>query len=399
MPEVAEHHERKEGEAHAPVRSRKLFRFDSDPSFYDKEVLDALKTAEVKKRAEADKIRRGEMESPGWDVLDGRYRRLYGLGKGGMGAVDLALDEQTGRLVVVKRILPRFLKDKMINTRFDREIKALVKTGEGDVLHRSFIVRVLDAAAMPDGGKALVMEYIKDPDLFNQLKKERIPSDQFSASVALQVCLALEAAHEQGVIHRDIKTENVFVRRGAHQELGDVRVRVGDFGVAQLGTVDAFSKTPPRGTARDITRAGLLPEKLTGFGYVVGTVEYIAPESLAESKYDRRSDLYSLGIVMYRMIAGRLPFRGNDKGDILKQHLDTPPMPPHEVREDKQISPLEPIVMKLLEKDPKKRYQTALDVAQAIKEAMVAVDPSLRKKEPYLWVSDIEKAVEKRAAA
>lgn len=362
-----------------------------EPSFYDEEVLDALKTAEVKKRE--------EMRPSGWEVLNGRYRRLYELGEGGMGAVDLALDEQTGRLVVVKRILPQCLKDKIINARFDREIKALVETGKGDVLYRSFIVRVLDAVATPDGGKALVMEYIKDPDLLDQLKRERIPSNQFSASVALQVCLALAAAHEQGVIHRDIKPDNVFVRRGAHPELGDVRVRVGDFGIAQLGTVDAFSKTPPRGTARDVARVGLLPEKLTGFGYVVGSVEYIAPESAEEGKYDRRSDLYSLGIVMYRMIAGRLPFRGENKLDILDRHRDTLPVPPHEVREDKQMSPLEPIVMKLLGKDPKKRYQTALDVAHAIKEAMVAVDPSLRKKEPYLWVSDIEKAVEKRATA
>lgn len=377
MPEAVAHYER---------GAEKL-----EPSFYDEEVLDALKTAEVK--------RREELKPSGWEVLNGRYRRLYGFGEGGMGAVDLALDEQTGRLVVVKRILPQFLKDKTINARFEREIKALVQTGDGDVLHRSFIVRVLDVAAMPDGGKALVMEYIKDPDLLDQLQVERIPSDKFSASVALQVCLALTAAHEQGVIHRDVKADNVFVRRGAHPELGDVRVRVGDFGVAQLGTVDAFSKTPPRGTARDVARAGLLPEKLTGFGYVIGTVEYIAPESAAESKYDRRSDLYSLGVLMYRMIAGRMPFRGENKLDILDRHRDTLPVPPHEVREDKQMSPLEPIVMKLLEKDPKNRYQTALDVAQAIKEAMVAVDPSLRKKEPYLWVSDIEKAAEKRVAA
>lgn len=407
MPGSAEHHESKEVEMSAPARNR-LFRFDLDPSFYDEGMLDALKTAEVKKREEADKILHGEIESPGWEMLGGRYRRLYGLGEGGMGAVDLALDAQTERLVVVKRILPKFLKDKEINARFEREIKALVKTGDGDVLHRSFIVRVLDVSAMPDGGKALVMEYIKDPDLFTQLKTERIPSNQFSASVALQVCLALAAAHEQGVIHRDIKTENIFVRRGAHPELGDVLVRVGDFGVAQLGTVDAFPKTLPHGIVHEVARADheKSEEKLTGFGYVMGSVKYIAPESLVEKKYDRRSDLYSLGIVMYRMIAGRMPFRGKDTLDIFNQHRDTPPVPPHEVRKDRKESPLEPIVMKLLEKDPKKRYQTALEAARAIKAAMVAMDPSLREKEPYIWVHDEKKAVqqsvemeEERAAA
>lgn len=407
MPGATEHHEQKDAETRAPARKR-LFRFDLDPSFYDKEVLDALRTAEVKKREEADKIRRGEIELPGWEILDGRYRRLYGLGEGGMGAVDLALDEQTGRLVVMKRVLPQLLKDKTIVARFEHEIKALVKIGEGDVLHRSFIVNVFDVVATPDGGKALVMEYIKDPDLFEQLKTERIPSDRFSASVALQVCLALAAAHEQGVIHRDIKTENIFVRRGDHPELGDVRVRVGDFGLARLGTVDAFSKTPPRGTAREVARAGIgnMGEKLTDFGYVIGTPGYVAPESVIESKYDRRSDLYSLGIVMYMMIAGRLPFRGKDAQDIFGQHRDMPPTPPHEMRKDNKISPLEPIVMKLLEKDPKKRYRTAIEVAQAIKEAMIAEDPSLREKEPYIWVHGEKKAAqqsveieEERAAA
>ncbi len=340
-----------------------------------------------------------EAELPAeWDVLNGRYRRLRELGRGGMGAVDLALDEQTGREVVVKRILPEFLKDKKIATRFEREIKALVESGDGDVLWRTFIMRVYDIAAMPDGGKALVMEYIKDPDLFTQLNRERIPSDRFSASVALQVCLALEAAHERGVIHRDIKTENIFLHHGEHPERGDVRVRVGDFGIAQLGTVDAFSKTPPHGTARDVARAGgRAEERLTDFAYVLGTTAYIAPESVAERKFDRRSDLYSLGVVMYRMIAGQFPFRSKDKLTILDMHRDALPMPPHEVRADKKTSPLEPIVMKLLEKDPKKRYQTALEAAQAIKEAMVTMDQSLRNEEPYCWVDDRKKASQRAA--
>ncbi|MEK7481676.1 MAG: serine/threonine-protein kinase, partial [Patescibacteria group bacterium] len=303
-----------------------------------------------------------------------------------------ALDEQTGREVVVKRILPERLQDKTIAARFEREIKALIETGEGDVLWRAFIMRVYDVAAMPDGGKALIMEYIKDPDLFTQLNRERIPSDRFSASVALQVCLALEAAHERGVIHRDVKTENIFLHSGEHPERGDVRVRVGDFGVAQLETVDASSKTPPRGTAREVARAGGRAEKrLTDFEYVIGTPYYLAPESIAEQKYDRRSDLYSLGVVMYRMIAGQFPFRSKDKRAILDMHLDALPVPPHEVRADKKTSPLEPIVMKLLEKDPKKRYQTALEAAQAIKEAMVTADSSLHDEEPYCWVADRKK--------
>lgn len=394
MPELAQQHEQRDGAPRAPERKKKLFRYDLDPSFYDKEVLDALRAAEGKKKKEADEIRQGKRQ-PTWETAGDRYRRLYELGHGGMGAVDLALDEQTGRLVVVKRILPQFLKDKQSVGRFEREIKALMKTGE-----YPFIVQVYDVVDMPDGGEALVMEYIKDPDLFEQLKAEPIPSDRFSASVALQVCLALEGAHERGVIHRDIKTENIFVRRGKHPEQGDVYVKVGDFGLAQLDVVDAFSKTPPHGTARDVARAGeRVEERLTGSGYIMGTPETLAPESITEQKYDRRSDLYSLGIVMYRMIAGHLPFRGKSVWDIIYQHRDTPPVPPHEVREDKKVSPLESIVMKLLEKDPKKRYQTALEVARAIKAAMVAEDASLKNKEPYLWLADQRKETEKRAAA
>jgi len=370
--------EHREEQTRAPAR-KKLFRYDIDSSFYDKEVLDALRVAESKKREEAEKIRKGEMQSPGWEVLDNRYRRLYGLDAGGMGAVDLALDEQTGRLLVVKRILPEMLENKAIATRFLREIKALAKTGENP-----FIVNAHDVVDMPDGGKALVMEYVKDPDLYERLKKMYIPTDEFAASVAMQVCLALDGAHAQGVIHRDLKSDNIFVHSGAHPEHGDVHVRVGDFGVAQLDTVDAFTKTPPHGTARDALRAGGNAEKrLTGFGYVVGTVDYLAPESITDQKYDRRSDLYSLGVVMYRMIAGRLPFKSKDVNEILRMHREEAPYPPHEVRPDHVESPLEPIVMKLLAKDPKERYQTAMEVARSIKDAMTARDPTFAEKEPF----------------
>ena len=97
------------------------------------------------------------------------------------------------------------------------------------------------------------------------------------------------------------------------------------------------------------------------------------------------------------MIAGQFPFRSKDKRAILDMHLDALPVPPHEVRADKKTSPLEPIVMKLLEKDPKKRYQTALEAAQAIKEAMVTADSSLHDEEPYCWVADRKKTSQRAA--
>jgi len=441
---VTEHREYKEEQTHAPAR-KKLFRYDFDPSFYDTEVVDALRVAENKKREEAEKIRKGEMRSPGWEVLDNRYRRLYELGAGGMGAVDLALDEQTGRLVVVKRRLPHFERlaheaeekwraelEKPVHSeqdvlhikqlklqadkahkdfetiveRYEREVRALAKAGDNP-----FIVKTHDVITMPDGSMGIVMEQVKDPDLHEQLQRERLPSDKFTAAVIIETCLALTGAHDKGVLHRDIKPENIFVQRGEHPEDGEVHVRVGDFGVAQLGYVDQRAPTPPGGSPyyefpieRDKATALAQDERsLTEPGYIMGTTEYMAPEIITGQKASARSDLYALGVVMYRMLAGRTPFsQHHDIWDIFKAHKSEVPQLPREVRADHRKSRLELIAMRLLSKHPDDRYQSALEVARAIREVMVKEDPKLAMKEPYIWIGeDPKKAAraEKREAA
>ncbi|MBI4098878.1 MAG: serine/threonine protein kinase [Candidatus Magasanikbacteria bacterium] len=435
MPELAPQ-ERREEQTRATARKR-TFRYDLDPSFYDKEVLDALRVAEVQKRKEAEEIRRGERQ-PTWETADGRYRRLYELGHGGMGAVDLALDEQTGRLVVVKRLLGlyeaeakkaeafydkaerelskekdgdkralQFLKQSakekreladQVTERYKREIKALAKTG-----NNPFIVKTHDVVELPGSGTGIVMEYIKSPDLFDVIH-ERAPTDAFTASVAVQVCLALAGAHEQGVIHRDVKLENTFVFLGKHPEAGEVQVRVGDFGVAQLGTPHEEVPIPTDAPTFDfVTRVTADHERpFTGAGHTVGTPLYISPEAIVGQKLKPRADLYALGVMMYRMTAGRFPFQAGDPFELFRQHVTEEPKSPHEVHPDGIASSLEPIIMKLLTKNPEERYQSALEVAHAIRDVMVEEDPKRAMKEPYIWLSaDTKKAAraEKREAA
>ncbi|WP_369183150.1 serine/threonine-protein kinase [Streptomyces sp. Y1] len=260
------------------------------------------------------------------DLLGGRYRLEAPLGRGSYGAVWRAGDIVLNRQVAVKVLLAEHAADREAVERFVREART------ASSLSNPHIAAVHDYGRAPDGaGEAhyLVMELVRGEALSAVLKRER-PENGLALKWMGQVCKALDAAHRSGVVHRDIKPGNVMID-------ADRRVKVVDFGIARL-----LSQTGPR---------------LTSSGSVVGTVPYLAPECWADGAVDGRADLYALGIMLFEVCAGRLPFRADTPlGYLTKHATEAPPRL-------RSVDPaLADLVDQLLAKDPADRPATAAEV-------------------------------------
>jgi serine/threonine protein kinase len=230
-------------------------------------------------------------------VLDGHYRLDRLLGAGGMGAVYKAHHTELQRDVAIKILHPDIGGDQSISKRFDREAQSASR------LDHPNCVRVTDFGTTSEGVKYLVMELLEGEELGARLGKPWAPE---AACVVLdQIFAGLEHAHHHGIVHRDLKPENVFLTRAGGREVA----KLVDFGIAKL--LDAA------GAAEVLTRAGM----------VFGTPRYMSPEQAAGGKVDERSDLYSVGILAYVMLAGQLPFDGDDLGAVLRMQIMAPPPP------------------------------------------------------------------------
>lgn len=344
MPELAP---RIEAPLEIPQPKKKgVFAFSEHEEFYDEEVTRALNGRSL-----------DELEKWG-----DRYRVLDDLGEGGIGKTILALDEQTGRVVAIKRLRQSLAADKDAVRRFKREMRTLAKA------NNPFIVKAHDVIEFPtkEGGVdfGLVMEYIRGKDLWDTLREARHFNEDRAAEVAIQICFALQGAHDRGIVHRDLKPENIFL-----DEEG--RVHVGDFGIAGFLSEEVAAKIDP--TGRSLTPAWM----------AMGTPEYVAPEVAMGEHADGRADLYAVGIIMYRMLAGHLPFRESDKALLIRRQISEFPQP------FKEHTALEHIVMKLMAKNPNNRYQTALAAARAIAKVILKKHPEMSHQEPYIWLSGI----------
>jgi predicted ATPase len=263
-------------------------------------------------------------------LLNNRYRIDATLGEGGMGVVYRAHDTMLDRPVAVKVLSPHLAGDGA--ERLLREARSVAK------LDHPHIVSVYDAGEV-DGQPFIAMQLVSGTNL-----REMKPSIERAVDVARQVCLALDHAHSKGIIHRDIKPENIMLTDG------DV-VKVMDFGLARS-----------EGRTR-----------LTQAGYLLGTVAYMAPEQVLGGETDARSDLYSLGCVLYELTTGRLPFTGDDPISIISQHLQVPPVAPH--WHNPNVSPeLEGIILKLMAKDPGERYGSAAELIAALDSLATAIE-------------------------
>ncbi len=268
------------------------------------------------------------------DVL-AHYRIASRLGAGGMGEVYLAQDLNLDRPVALKILPPEVAQDPDRLRRFVQEAKTASALSHPNVAH---VFEIGEA----DGVTFLAMEYIEGQTLAARITSGPLPLSE-SLDIALQVGDALDAAHSKGIVHRDIKPANIMITQRGH-------VSVLDFGLAKMRQPGSRS-----GVSRVATQF------LTDPGMVMGTVHYMSPEQALGRDADHRSDLFSLGVVLYEMVTGRLPFSGANGSELLMQILQSPPEAM--ARFNYEIPPeLERIVRKCLEKDRDRRYQSARDL-------------------------------------
>jgi beta-lactam-binding protein with PASTA domain len=261
-------------------------------------------------------------------VVDERYRVKHRIGSGGMADVYCAVDESLGRDVALKLLHRRFAEDREFVERFRREASSAAG------LQHPNVVGVFDRGEW-DGTSYIAMEHLEGRTL-KQLIVEDSPLDPIRAiDLVVQVLRAARFAHKRGVIHRDLKPHNVIVD---HED----RAKVTDFGIARAGASD-----------------------MTQTGSIMGTAQYLSPEQAQGLAVDERSDLYSVGVVLYEMLTGRVPFQGESAVSIALKQVAETPAPPHTINPD--VPPeLEAVTLRALEKDPARRFQDADEFITAL---------------------------------
>jgi eukaryotic-like serine/threonine-protein kinase len=261
-------------------------------------------------------------------MLGGRYRVENELGRGGMAKVYRGQDTVLGRTVAIKILAPQYAEDQGFVQRFRREAQAAAR------ISNQTIVSVFDTGS-DDGVHFIVMEYVEGRTLADYLTGGgRIMPDR-AIDIGIDVARALEAAHAQGVIHRDIKPGNIML-----DGQGDVKVT--DFGIAR---VTATAETVAQTAA------------------VLGTASYLSPEQAQGQPVDVRSDIYSLGCVLFEMVTGRPPFPGDSPVTVASKHVLEQPTPPSQINQD--VSPdLDAVILRALAKNPANRYQSATEMRE-----------------------------------
>jgi serine/threonine protein kinase len=274
-------------------------------------------------------------------TLNSRYKILSLLGSGGMGTVYLAEHVLINKQVAIKVLSPAHSKKPDEVERFLREARAASR------IRQENVVDITDFGYTSGGLAFLVMEYLEGEDLATTSTREGAFPWRRAARITRQICAALEAAHNGGIIHRDMKPENVFrVRRGHDADF----IKVLDFGIAKI-IDENFEPSLPSST-----NSGLL-----------GTPEYVAPELIRGLPPDARVDIYAVGVILYRLLTGRVPFSGDSFMATLTQHLMEAPKPLRQVAPHMDIpEALEAIVLRTLNKEPDQRYPAINELAAAI---------------------------------
>jgi len=270
----------------------------------------------------------------------GNYQALSLLGEGGMGAVYLAEHPGIGRRVAIKVLKAELDHDPQLLTRFLNEARA------ANAIRHPNIIEVLDSGTTERGASYLVMELLEGESLSARIKRLSRLDERSAIEIAMQTASGLGAAHAKGIIHRDLKPDNLFVIPEASDAARE-RVKILDFGIAKLHAMAGDSLK---------TRTGTL----------MGTPVYMSPEQcLGTKEVDHRSDIYSLGIIIYEMLAGRPPFISEGFGELLNMHLHEKPGPLRELA-PQVTAEVDFSVMRMLAKKPDERYQSMADVRSAL---------------------------------
>ncbi|MGD8276370.1 MAG: serine/threonine-protein kinase [Gemmatimonadota bacterium] len=267
-------------------------------------------------------------------VLAGRYRIVRRLGEGAMGAVYVGEHLRIGRLDAIKVLRGGLASDADSISRFNRGARNL------SAIRHPNVCTLYDYGETEDGSPFLALELIDGESLKEIIDREGALPVPRALAIARQIAAALEAAHHAGIVHRDLKPGNVMIERGRD---GSDIVKVVDFDIAK----------GPAASAGD---------EVTELGFVVGTPEYMSPEQLMGERLDGRSDLYSLGLVLFRMLSGALPFRGGTTQEIMLQRLTAEPLPLGQIRAELAGTPgLQPVLDRSLAREKDNRYADAAD--------------------------------------
>jgi eukaryotic-like serine/threonine-protein kinase len=288
-------------------------------------------------------------------IFLGRYEAVRLLGEGGMGKVYLARQLDLGRQVVVKVMHDEVAADPKFRDRFQRETLLMARFAH------PYAVALYDASI--SDGPCIVMEYIRGVNLETLLNKNGKLSYSRVGRLLPQLCEVLHAAHEQGLIHRDLKPANLMV---VDHDTPREKIKVMDFGLAKL--LDAQALTDYRASSAE---------------FAVGTPGYICPEQVKGDPVDNRGDIYSVGVMLYELLTGRLPFNGPTAMDLMLAHATE--MPPRFGSLGLNVDipePIEACVFTCLEKDPKDRPQTAAELAEMYETATSMVQSGFNQQLP-----------------
>jgi tRNA A-37 threonylcarbamoyl transferase component Bud32 len=271
----------------------------------------------------------------------GNYRIVKLLGEGGMGTVYLAVHPTIGRKAAVKVLREHLARDPEIVARFFNEARA------ANAIHHAGIVEIFDSGVLPGGDAYIVMEFLDGESLAARMLRGRMPLRE-AAEIARQAAGALGAAHAQGIVHRDLKPDNLFLVPDERHP-GREQVKLLDFGIAKLGQGVLASESVRTRT-----------------GAVMGTPLYMSPEQCRGTReIDHRSDIYSLGVILYEMVCGQPPFFSEGFGELAHLHISAPPPPPHTLTPGLPPA-LEAALLRALSKEPAARFASMSEFARAI---------------------------------
>lgn len=301
-------------------------------------------------------------------TLDGRYRIENVLGRGGMGVVYRATHIHLDTRVAVKVLHPELVANQSAIERFRREARAA-----GRIQHPNAI-QVTDFGVAAQGVVYLVMELVEGETLRDLLHREKRLEPERAVAMMRQICAAVDAAHQGGVIHRDLKPDNIIVQSSAQSDgppsgrlsSGAEQLKVLDFGIAKLRERETPGESQPFPDGPD-----KVEEPLTEAGMLIGTPQYMSPEQCRARKLDRRSDIYSLGVILFEMLTGQLPFTGETPIEVVLKHIKELPRPLRAINPEIPW-PVEEVVMRALAKDPSARQSTAAELGSELETSLTA---------------------------
>ncbi|HEY0883374.1 MAG TPA: protein kinase, partial [Archangium sp.] len=281
-------------------------------------------------------------------LIDNRYRVLEKLGEGGMGAVYKVEHVRMGKHAALKLMRPDHAVDKALKARFLQEARVVARLSHPNT------VQVFDSGELDDGGLFIAMEFVPGKDLAWHLKAHGAMGEAQAVNIGVQLLASLQEAHEAGVVHRDLKPANVMLVR--RRKSGDDQVKLLDFGIAKLQEAEGRKSTT---------------------GDFIGTPAYMSPEQIRGETVDARSDLYSVGCLLFELVSGRQPFEGPTPISILTQHYEAPIPRVTEVKRDAAISPA---FQAVLDRAMAKRVDERFPDAESMRVALEQLQKTLGSK-------------------